>query len=267
MVRKPIVAGQFYPSNKEALEEELGKYLDVKIVPRKAVGIIAPHAGYMCSGRAAGYIYASTIVPKRCIVISPNHTGNGKSVAIMTSGQWQIPTGLVPIDEDISSKLLKSCSVIEEDKTAHIFEHSLEVQLPFLLAKEPNVKIVPLTVSRLPFDACRQIGEATANIIKDSKEPILIVASSDMNHYEEQKETNRKDMLAIDKVINLDPEGLLSICAKERITMCGLIPAVIMLIAAKNLSAKKAELIKYETSGDVLGDYNSVVGYAGIIIY
>ncbi|MFH1875137.1 MAG: AmmeMemoRadiSam system protein B [Pseudomonadota bacterium] len=267
MIRQPAVAGQFYPADKKTLEQEVNKYLQVKAIPQKAIGVIAPHAGYMFSGRVAGQVYAATQVPENCIVLSPNHNGRGANVAIMSAGAWQIPFGDVPINSKLAKALQEKCSLIKEDVLAHAFEHSLEVQLPFLLAKQPKLSIVPITISRLNIEECQKLGLAIAETIKQSKQPILIVASSDLNHYENQEITKEKDQAALDKVLALDPEGLLATCATKGITMCGVIPTAIMLIAAKKLGAKNAKLIKHETSGDVCGDFSAVVGYAGIIVY
>ncbi len=267
MLRKPAVAGQFYPADKKALEQEVNKYLQIEATPQKVIGLVAPHAGYMFSGRVAGQVYASTQVPEKCIVLSPNHTGQGAAAAIMTQGKWSIPTGKIPIDSALAKKLQTSCEIIEDDEKAHLFEHSLEVQLPFLLAKQPKLSIIPLTLSRLSIADCQKISRAIADLIKQVAEPILIVASSDMNHYENQERTKQKDQAALDKVLALEAEDLVTTCASEGISMCGVIPTAIMLNAAKLLGAKQAKLINHETSGDVSGDYSAVVGYAGIIVY
>lgn len=267
VTRQPAVAGQFYPSSKAALESEVKKFLATGASPKKVIGLVAPHAGYIYSGAVAGAVYASAVVPERCIVISPNHTGRGAYAAMMSEGTWVVPTGELEIDSALAKKLLSNCRELEEDVSAHLSEHSLEVQLPFLMARQPRLKFVPLTVSHLRYDVCKKIGDAIAKTIKESGEDILIVASSDMNHYESQGVTEKKDRLAIDKVLSLDPEGLLMTCGENRITMCGVVPTAIMLSAAKALGAKTATLVQHATSGDTSGDYEAVVGYAGIIVY
>ena len=279
MLRRPAVAGQFYPASKTHLESEVKKYLTAGIKPRDVIGIISPHAGYVYSGHVAGAVFASVDVPEKVIVLSPNHTGLGKPASIMPEGQWEIPTGIMQIDSELAGELMKNCSELAADITAHLKEHSLEVQLPFIQDRQPKAKIVPITLSHLRFDVCEKIGHAIAKTIKElSPSPlmgegrgeggrVLIVASSDMTHYEPHEIAKEKDMRAINKVIALDPKGLLDLCARERITMCGVIPSAVMLIAAKELGAKKGELIKYATSGDVSGDYSSVVGYAGVIVH
>jgi AmmeMemoRadiSam system protein B len=229
--------------------------------------VVSPHAGYIYSGDVAGAVLSSIEIPERVIVISPNHTGMGDPAAIMVEGQWQLPTGPIPIDSDLALDLTKECSELHNDYKAHLMEHSLEVQLPFLQCLQPRLKMVPITVSHVRFDICEKIGNAIADVIKKTGEKILIVASSDMTHYEPQEVVKKKDKMAIDKVIALDPKGLLDTCATEKITMCGVVPTAIMLVAAKKLGARKGELVKYATSGDVNKEYSAVVGYAGIIVY
>jgi hypothetical protein len=267
MIRQPAVAGQFYPASKVALETEVKRFLSIKATPIKVIGLVAPHAGYIYSGAVAGAVYSSAIIPQKCIVISPNHTGRGAAAAMMTEGSWAMPTGEVPIDGTLAKKLIANCRELEDDTHAHMGEHSLEVQLPFLMARQPKLSFVPLTVSHLSYDSCKKIGEAIAKVIKEANEDILIVASSDMNHYESQSATEKKDRMAIERVLALDPQGLLTTCGEYRISMCGVVPTAIMLSAAKALGAKTAKLVQHATSGDVSGDYDAVVGYAGIIVY
>ncbi len=266
MIRQAAFAGQFYPGSRTSLETEVKKYLDTGATPKKTLGVVAPHAGYIYSGPTAGAVYAATVVPPTCIVLSPNHTGMGASAAIMDEGEWVIPTGKVPIDASLATALMKHSTDLRRDTLAHQMEHSLEVQLPFLLARQPELHIVPITLQHIRLDVCENLGKAIAATIKESGKEVLIVASSDMNHYEEQSTTERKDQIAIDRVLALDPAGLISACAESRITMCGVIPTAVMLYAAKELGATKAELISHTTSGDTSGDYQAVVGYAGIAI-
>lgn len=265
--RTPAVAGQFYPASKTALEAEVKKFLSTGATPQKVVGLVAPHAGYIYSGAVAGAVYSSAIIPEKCIVISPNHTGHGSHTAVMAEGTWALPTGEVNVDTPLAKKLMANCRELESDISAHLGEHSLEVQLPFLMARQPNLSFVPITVSHLSYDTCKKIGDAVAKTIKESGEDILIVASSDMNHYESQGATEKKDRMAIDRVLAMDPQGLLTTCGEMRISMCGVVPTAIMLSAAKALGATTAKLIQHTTSGDVSGDYDAVVGYAGIIVY
>lgn len=266
MIRHAAVSGQFYPGSRKALTDEIQRYLAADTEPRAAVGVVAPHAGYIYSGPTAGAVYAATVVPTTCIVLAPNHTGMGSPAAVMSEGTWEIPTGAVPIDGELATALMKSTDMLKEDPSAHQMEHSLEVQLPFLLARQPELHIVPVSLAHLRVDACERLGAAIAETITASGKEVLIVASSDMNHYEEHELTKRKDQLAIDRVLALDPKGLLTTCAEERITMCGVVPTAVMLYAAKRLGATEAHLISHTTSGDASGDYGSVVGYAGIAV-
>ncbi len=266
MIRKPAVAGAFYPLTKEKLAKEVQSYLNTGAHPRDAIGVISPHAGYVYSGSVAGAVFAAVNVPKHVIVISPNHTGYGTQASIMSLGEWELPIGNIEIDNGLAVALKKNCNELREDVTAHLSEHSLEVQLPFLHARQPLLKFVPITVAHLRYDVCEKIGKAIAKTIKETGEKVLIVASSDMTHYEPQEMVKEKDMHAIERVLALDPKGLLDVCGNENITMCGVIPAAIMLIAAKELGAKSAELIKHATSGDVSGEFDSVVGYAGVSV-
>ncbi|PIR18247.1 MAG: AmmeMemoRadiSam system protein B [Deltaproteobacteria bacterium CG11_big_fil_rev_8_21_14_0_20_49_13] len=267
MIRKPAVAGQFYPASKVHLEKEVKEYLNTGLKPRDVVGLIAPHAGYIYSGGVAGAVFSAVNVPDRVIVLSPNHTGMGTHASIMTEGEWELPTGNIKIDGSLAKALVEACPELKPDTMAHTREHSLEVELPFLQAKNPAVTFVPITLAHIRFDTCEKIGKAIAKVIKDSKEKVLIVASSDMTHYETHETAKTKDGMAIAHIHALDAKGLLDVCGRERITMCGVIPAAIMIVAAIELGAKKSELIKYATSGDVSGDYDAVVGYAGFIVY
>lgn len=266
MHRNPVVAGQFYPGGKSSLAREVERLLDCGATPKKVLAAIAPHAGYIYSGGVAGKVFASVEVPRHCIVLAPNHTGQGARAAVWVKGEWEIPTGVIPVAGELARKLIVSCRELQDDTAAHIAEHSLEVELPFLFAREPSVTIVPVTVSHLNAHSCRKIGEAIAALIRSSKEDILIVASTDMNHYEDQERTLAKDDLVIERVLALDADGLLTTCGEQRISMCGVVPTAIAIHACKNLGAKKARLIEHKTSGDVSGDYNAVVGYAGFVI-
>jgi AmmeMemoRadiSam system protein B len=196
----------------------------------------------------------------------PNHTGFGVMASIMSSGKWEIPTGIFKIDETLSTKIIQKAPLITEDVQAHIFEHSLEVQLPFISYFSDSVKIVPITIMTASIQECKDIGEGIASAVKDVSYDVVIAASSDMSHYVSDDIARRLDKLAVNEILNLNPEGLYSIVKKERISMCGFLPATIMLYAAKALGAKEARLIKYATSGDVSGDYEHVVGYAGMIV-
>ncbi|MFH1652704.1 MAG: AmmeMemoRadiSam system protein B [Pseudomonadota bacterium] len=265
--RMPAVAGSFYPANRTELKDMVEGFIPKNVERQRAFGVISPHAGYVYSGAVAGKTFAQVEIPKQCIVLAPNHTGYGSKAAIMTDGAWMTPIGDVPVDSTIANKLLSKCSIIKNDSTAHIAEHSLEVQLPFMLTLQPELTIVPICLSHLRVSECKEIGEAIADLIRSEEKDILVVASSDMNHYESQKRTEKKDNLAIEQVLKMDPEGLINTCSENGITMCGVIPTAVMLFAARKLGKKNAKLIAHQTSGDISGDYDAVVGYAGIIVW
>jgi hypothetical protein len=265
MLRRPCVAGQFYPGSASALDDAVKGCL--KQAHRDdAIAIIAPHAGYIYSGKVAGSVYSETRIPDNVILIGPNHTGIGEPVSIMAAGSWQTPLGETAINSDLAERLIESSHLIKDDSSAHMGEHSLEVQLPFIREVNPRASIVPITVMHAGSDACRELGSAIAGVIKGYDAEVLIVVSSDMNHYESDKRTRDKDKLAIERVLALDPDGLLRVTSQKRITMCGVIPAAIAINAAKLLGATGARLVDYDTSGTVSEDFEHVVGYAGIIM-
>ncbi|MFH0731842.1 MAG: AmmeMemoRadiSam system protein B [Candidatus Omnitrophota bacterium] len=268
MIRLPQVAGQFYPGTESSLRQEVQRLLTIGASPakEKALGIIAPHAGFMYSGAVAGHVYSAIQVPGTIFILGPNHTGIGKRFSLHKQGHWRTPLGDVEVDSEIAQQLLKSCKYLDDDTAAHTYEHCLETQLPFLQYIKSDFKIVPIVLSAYNSDAYRSLGEAIASVAKNLKKDFLIIASSDMSHYEGQKDAQKKDKKAIDAILKLDELQLINCVEGLNITMCGYIPAAIMLIAAKLLGAKEARLVKYQTSADVTGDYNAVVGYAGVII-
>jgi AmmeMemoRadiSam system protein B len=240
--------------------------IDKNASKEKAFGIVSPHAGYIYSGPVAGALFSHTEITDTVVILGPNHTGIGHTFSLYKEGRWSTPFGMVDIDAGLSDDILKSSSLIKEDKTAHAYEHSLEVQIPFMQYFKKDFKIVPMVVSNASLDAYKKVAEAIAGSIKKTKSGILIVASSDMTHYESHESAKKKDKIAIDAILELDEKLLLEKVAEYDISMCGYIPTIIMLIAAKLLGAKKAKLIRYQTSGDVSGDYSAVVGYAGIMV-
>lgn len=266
MKRKPAVAGQFYPASSPDLSRQVDGFITPDAEKEDAIGIVSPHAGFIYSGKVAGEVYSRIRIPHTVILIGPNHTGLGRPVSIMSSGSWQMPTGELNIDSEISERLKGKTSLIEEDAAAHTMEHSLEVQLPFILHFSGDTTIVPIIMMSDQLDVCREVGEAVAGVIKRTDHPVLIVASSDMSHYETDTTARRKDNMAIEKILDMDPGGLYATVIDEKISMCGIIPVATMLYAARKLGAKKSRLIKYMTSGETSGDYGHVVGYTGIII-
>jgi hypothetical protein len=269
MLRRAVWADQFYPAHPVRLHRELEKCLGPG-TPEKIehpIGCVVPHAGYMYSGPVAGAVYARLELPDRCIILCPNHTGRGAPLAILSEGQWQTPLGSVPVDPSLAGALKKRCHLLSEDAEAHRQEHSLEVQLPFLQKLRSELAFVPIAVGTEAFEALELLGESLAETVRTAARPVLLVASSDMNHFENDERTRIKDRRAIDRVLALDPRGLYDTVRHERISMCGYCPAVAMLIAAGRLGAAQAELVRYATSADASGDYSRVVGYAGMVVW
>jgi AmmeMemoRadiSam system protein B len=260
----------FYPGEKSRLEEQLSTFIRQVPNPRRVLAAISPHAGYMYSGGVAGAVFSEISVPEAVLILGPNHRGLGAPVALTSSGEWDMPLGSVPIDEKLAECIMKittSVVKIEDDPHAHSMEHSIEVQVPFLQYVQPEVRIVPIGLSHLSLDACLEISQVLVQGIRDYGKEVLLVASTDMTHYESQKAAQEKDKLAMDRILERDPQGLYDTVAKYGITMCGVIPTTIVLEACNILGARKTDLIRYATSGDVTGDYAQVVGYAGFIVY
>ena len=267
-IRRPAVAGRFYPRDPEVLREDVLTYLS-QTPPRKtisAVGCLVPHAGYMYSGHVAGAVFAALEVPELCIVLCPNHTGLGSALAIMSEGIWETPLGPVPVASDFAAVLKQRCPLLLEDAAAHRSEHAAEVELPFLQILQPKLTFVPIALGTRQFAALEHLGLAMADAIARHRSRVLIVASSDMNHYESDAITRGKDQSAIEPILRLDARTLFDVVTQQHISMCGFGPAVAMLTAAKKLGGVSAELLKYSTSGDISGDRDAVVGYAGIIV-
>ena len=264
-IRHPQVAGQFYPEAASSLLRQIQRFTHNENAKEQAKGLVVPHAGYMYSGAIAAECFSRVNITETVVIIGPNHTGQGKLFSLMSEGRWQTPLGEVPIDQKLSEKIISASKNLQPDSQAHINEHSIEVQLPFLQYFSPKIKIVPIVVAAADYDTFEEIGKAIAGAIKTSKDT-LIVASSDMTHYAPQERAKENDARAIEKIIALDGRGLLETVEELRVTMCGHGPVACMLSAAKELGARTAELIKYQTSGDTTGDYSSVVGYAGIMV-
>ena len=266
MERFPAVAGQFYPEQKRALNQFLDQSVTLDNAPAKALGIMVPHAGYVYSGAIAGHTFAKVTIPSKVVILGPNHHGVGRPIALFGQGVWHTPLGQVTIDSDLGAALLQTCPLVQEDEQAHRFEHSLEVQVPFIQHLKPAATILPLCLGHIGLNDLVSVGEALGRVIRDSGEPVLIVASSDMSHYIPGPVAKEKDFQALDRVLDLDPQGLFQLVRNERISMCGVLPVVVMLTAVKVLGASQATLIQYGNSGDINGDQSSVVGYAGVVV-
>lgn len=270
MDREPAVAGRFYPADPTRLAADVALLLRERpdgagepAAPRRAAGILSPHAGYVFSGSVAGATWGAVEVPDRVIVMCPNHTGYGAAASLWPDGGWHTPLGRVAVDRPLASALLAS-GLCAADREAHLLEHAVEVQLPFLQARHPGATLVALCLSRLPFDRCEALGRAVAAAARETG--ALVVASSDMSHYLPAEVARERDRLALEPLLALDARGLHRVVERERISMCGFVPATVMLVAARELGATAASLVRYRTSGDVTGDDSSVVGYAGAVI-
>ncbi len=266
MSRKPVVAGQFYPGSPSQLRAMIEQLVGEKGAKADVIGLVSPHAGYIYSGPVAGAVISRIKFKDTFIIMGPNHTGRGKPLSIMTQGTWETPLGEVEIDSELGKQILATSSYLQEDSMAHQYEHSIEVQLPFLQYFKPDIKIVPIVLAYSSGDIYKEIGKDIAKAVKDLNKEVVIIASSDMTHYEPQSSAQRKDTQAIEAILDLNEDELLKRVDELNISMCGYAPTTSLISAAKELGATGAELVKYQTSGDTSGDYSSVVGYAGIII-
>src|SRR5579862_8016809 len=270
MLRLPAVAGRFYPSNPNELAASVRRMSAARgdgAVPAEipVVACLVPHAGYMYSGAVAGEVFGRIELPKKIVILGVRHFPRGESAAILTSGAWRTPLGDAPIDTELAMALRDACPRLREDLVAHSQEHSLEVQIPFLQVLAPGFSFVPVALGTLRFDDLVRVGEAVARILSAAKERVLLLATSDLNHYEDDATTRVKDAKAVERLLALDARGLFDVCREEKISMCGLGPAVATITALRAMGVTRGELVRYATSANVSGDTSSVVGYAGVV--
>jgi AmmeMemoRadiSam system protein B len=267
MLRLPAVAGRFYPSQPRELMrlvQECAAQPAAARPPRKKVrACLVPHAGYIYSGNVAGAVYGCIELPRSVILLGVRHQPRGERAAILSSGAWRTPLGDAPIHSGLAAEVRKACPLLREDEVAHREEHSLEVQLPFLQVLVPEFTFVPIALGTVQFEELTEIGEGLGQVLAKHPEALLLT-TSDLNHYEDDATTRRKDQKAIERLLALDARGLFDVCRREEISMCGLGPAVAMLTALNSLGPAQAELVRHATSADVSGDHDSVVGYAGM---
>ncbi len=266
MIREPAVAGQFYPGSAPQLRKMINSMVDENAEKTDAIGLVLPHAGFVYSGPVVGAVLSRVRMKATAVILCPNHTGRGKLFSLMAEGGWKTPLGQVDIDTGLASRILEQSHYLQEDAAAHAYEHAVEVQLPFLQYFKPDIKIVPIVLAQANLEAYREIGREIARAVSSLDRETLVIASSDMTHYESQDSASEKDARAVQAMLQLDEEELVRRVTKFDITMCGYGPAAAMMATAKELGAGRAELVKYLTSGDTSGDYSSVVGYAGIIV-
>jgi AmmeMemoRadiSam system protein B len=276
-VRRPCQAGAFYEGNAESLRKQIENCFLHKLGPgkipevaedglRQVVGLACPHAGYMFSGPVAAHSYYKLALdgkPDVAVILCPNHTGYGSALAIMNEGVWRTPLGDVAVDGEIANQIVHESPIVDVDEVAHRFEHSAEVQLPFLqYLYDSEFKIVPICFAMQDLPSFREVGQAIAKVLTGKNS--VIIASSDMTHYEPQERAVKKDRLALEAIEAMDEAKFYSTVETHQITACGYGPIAALITAAKALGAKEAKVLSYKTSGDVFGDYSSVVGYAAV---
>ena len=268
-LRKPVVAGQFYPANAKGLKDLIGSFAEKPTQKNNVVGCILPHAGYVYSGKVAVQTISGVKIKDTVVLLGPNHIGQGEDFSIMPQGIWQTPLGNVEVDSQLADLFLAKSKYLKVDNLAHADEHSLEVELPILQYFKNDFRIVPIAFKTDDLTALSEVGEELASVIirNNLKNSVMFIASSDLTHYEPQKDAEKKDALAIEAIVNLDEQKLEMQIKKANISMCGFAPITVLIKVAKLLGAKKGQLIKYQTSGEASGDKTSVVGYAGITIY
>lgn len=267
MQRQPAVAGQFYPGSEDKLRTVLQQLIPENPSPKPVKGVISPHAGYVYSGSIAGQLYSGITIPATVLLIGPNHHGAGSAAALYPDGEWLTPLGPISINSSLNKLLLRHTPYLKSDSIAHKLEHSLEVQLPFIQYLHPDATIAAICIGQGDYSSLRDIGHGIAAAIKEYGKDVLIVASSDMTHYESAETARHKDQQALDRVLALDAKGLLEVCLQRRITMCGVSPATVMIEAVLQLGACQSEVVAYGTSGDVTGDNHQVVGYAAVKVF
>ncbi len=266
-LRRPAVAGRFYPGDAASLERDVRRFLGVPPpdqVPARMV--MVPHAGYIYSGAIAGETYARVRPRARAIVLGPNHTGLGSGRSLSPAAAWELPGGEVRTDVELT-ELLREHAALDAEPLAHLREHAIEVQLPFLRATSPGSRFVAICLAQLSMDACWRVAKGIAAAVRaaSAEDDVLLVASTDMSHYVPADVASREDAFALDRVQALDGEGLYHVVRQRHISMCGYIPTTVALLAARELGAERAELVRYGNSGETSGDLTSVVGYAGAV--
>lgn len=266
MIRRPAVAGSFYPADSVSLAHDLDRLLQAASAPQHAKAIIVPHAGYVYSGAVAGELIAGTEIPAKVVLLGPNHHGVGQDIAVTGADSWSTPLGNVPVAAGLRDQLCREIPALAIDDRAHAAEHSLEVMLPFLLKRQPDLQIVPISLRYLDYQGAAKLGRSIAEVLKRQQDEVLLLASSDMNHFLDAETTEHLDFMAISAMTDFDPAALYKTVVENRISMCGVLPAVVVMHAARELGASSCRLVRYAHSGQVNGDNDRVVGYAGLSI-
>lgn len=264
--REPAYAGQFYPGNPDSLRRTVRSFIQKPDTLLEAMAVVVPHAGYIYSGSVTGRVLSAVRLPPRIILLGPNHSGLGKALALSPDEAWNTPLGTISIDSELNRNLLDACPELTEDDAAHLREHSLEVQIPFIQMLRPDCTISAICIGTSDYATLESLGHAMAGVIRSMDERVLLLSSSDMTHYESADAAARKDKLAINRILEIDPPGLYRTVIEKEITMCGYGPTVSVLVACLDLGASGGRLIEYTNSGETSGDYHSVVAYGGIAI-
>jgi AmmeMemoRadiSam system protein B len=265
--RGPAYAGQFYPGDPESLRRTVRSFFQKPESLLEAKAVVVPHAGYVYSGSVTGRVLSAVQLPRRIILLGPNHSGWGEPLALSPDSAWDTPLGAVSTDSGLNRNLLDACPELREDTVAHLKEHSLEVQIPFLQMLQPDCRISAICIGTSDYAALQSLGNALARVIQSMDEPVLLLSSSDMTHYESSDSAARKDQLAINRIMEVDPPGLYRTVIEKGISMCGFAPTVSVLIACLQMGASAGRLIEYTHSGIASGDYRRVVAYAGMAIH
>jgi MEMO1 family protein len=266
LIREPSVAGQFYPASSNELQRTVEAFFQKAGSLLEAKAVVVPHAGYVYSGPVAGKVFSAVHIPEKIILLGPNHSGRGESLALSPEGAWRMPQGIVAVDPEMNRALLAECPNLREDAAAHSREHSLEVQIPFIQALQAEFGFSAICVGTVKYSMLEALGHGMARSILSAGRPVLLVASSDMTHYESADFAASQDRLAIDRILAVDPEGLYKVVLEKDISMCGFAPTVAVLVACRDLGAVSGRLIDYSNSGAASGDYDRVVAYAGIAL-
>ncbi|MBP7793193.1 MAG: AmmeMemoRadiSam system protein B [Candidatus Goldbacteria bacterium] len=264
MLRDPVVAGMFYDKDVPALKKHLSQYVVQKQEKYKAKAIVVPHAGYIYSGSVAGEVYSSVYIPDIIIIMGPNHTGAGKPISVMTEGVWRTPLGDVKINEPLANEIVKKCPAASKDVYAHLKEHSVEVQLPFLQYVKKGFSFIPVVLGEYNVNNLQAFSDTIAEVFKEKE--LLMIASTDLTHYEDSESAKEKDTMVLKAIEKLDEEEMLKKVEDNDISMCGWMPTFVAIRTAKLFGATKGIIIKYMNSGDASGDYSQVVGYGGAVI-
>lgn len=278
MIRQPAVAGYFYESDKDSLKKRITWCYAHKLGPgqipgeigdkRSLYALISPHAGYVYSGPVAAHSYhklAEDGIPETVIILCPNHTGMGSGLATMTEGSWLTPLGDVEIDGELARALVQNYPLLDDDPSAHIKEHSCEVQLPFLQEISPDFKLVPICMMMQDLQTAQELGHAIAETAARLERDVVVIASTDFTHYQPHDVAKAQDEKVLEFIASLDEEGMVREIQKSNITMCGYGPVAAAITASKAMGARVADILKYATSGEASGDYSSVVGYGSAV--